>query len=101
MNERPNRARAAVSVDLRTRLALRPAEAAATLGLSERAFREIAHQLPNVRFGRSPRFPVEGLRRWLEEHARAEADRSRQLAEDLVGRVLQGRDRGGVGSDER
>jgi excisionase family DNA binding protein len=50
------------------RLALRPSEAAAALGISEDYFREIAPELRAVRRGRVRLYPVADLSRWLEEH---------------------------------
>lgn len=51
------------------RLSLRPAEAAASLGLSLRKMEQMiaAGALPVVRVGRCRLLPVAGLRRWLRE----------------------------------
>lgn len=58
---------------LETRLALRPAEAAAALGVSERTLRDLAPELPRVFLtNRTVVYPVDGLRDWLREHARSE-----------------------------
>jgi excisionase family DNA binding protein len=57
------------------RLALRPKEAAAVLGLSERAFRSLLPSLPHVRAGSAVLIPVDALRRWLEERTRIETSR--------------------------
>jgi hypothetical protein len=57
-------------VELANRLALRPLEAAAALGLSERAFRSLLPRLPHIRVGGAVLVPLEPLRRWLEEQAR-------------------------------
>lgn len=62
--------------DLASRLALRPAEAARALGISERKLRQLLPQLPHVRAEGVVMIPVEPLRRWLAETARAERDRS-------------------------
>ena len=60
------------SVRLTDRLALRPREAAAVLGLSERAFRALLPSMPHIRAGGAVLIPVEALRRWLEEQTRSE-----------------------------
>ena len=57
---------------LGTRLALRPAEAAAALGLSDRKFRELMPEIPHIRAGGAVLIPVDDLRRWLEERASRE-----------------------------
>jgi hypothetical protein len=64
------------SVELANRLALRPLEAAAALGLSERAFRSLLPRLPHVRVGGAVLVPLEPLRRWLEEQARERSARA-------------------------
>lgn len=60
---------------LTDRLALRPKEAAAVLGLSERALRALLPSLPHIRAGGAVLIPVEALRRWLDEGARREPAR--------------------------
>jgi hypothetical protein len=60
---------------LADRLALRPKEAAAVLGLSERAFRALLPSLPHVRAGGAVLVPVDALRRWLDEQAAQDPDR--------------------------
>jgi len=60
---------------LADRLALRPKEAAAALGLSERAFRALLPSLPHVRAGGAVLIPVEALRQWLAAQAKAQANR--------------------------
>lgn len=60
------------AVPLTDRLALRPREAAAVLGLSERAFRALLPSMPHIRAGGAVLIPVEALRRWLEEQTRSE-----------------------------
>ena len=66
------------------RLALRPKEAAQALGLSERKLRELVPELPHVRRGGVLLFPVEALRRWLEE----EAGKGTPSVEAVVDEVL-------------
>ena len=56
---------------LAERLALRPAEVAEVLGVSERHIRQLLPQLPHVRLGGCVVVPVEGLREWLREQARS------------------------------
>ena len=62
-------------IRLTDRLALRPKEAAAVLGLSERALRALLPSLPHIRVGGAVLIPVEALRRWLDEGARREPAR--------------------------
>ena len=73
------------AVRLSDRLALRPKEAAAVLGLSERALRALLPSLPHLRAGGAVLIPVEALRRWLEEQARREPTR----VEAIVGETLR------------
>jgi hypothetical protein len=56
-------------------LALRPAEAAEVLGLSERKLRELAPELPRIVRGGVVLYPVEPLREWLRREAQAEGSR--------------------------
>jgi hypothetical protein len=70
------------SVSLRDRLALRPAEAAAVLGLSERAFRSALPRIPHVRVGTAVLVPVDALRRWLNEEARRQPSRVEQIVNE-------------------
>jgi len=65
MNSDPER------LQLSDRLSLRPAEAARALGLSERTFRDLLPRLPHVKVKGAVLIPVEALRRWLEEEAKA------------------------------
>ena len=53
------------------RLALRPRDAAAALGISERALWSLmkAGEIPHVRAGRSVLYPVDSLRKWLADRA--------------------------------
>jgi excisionase family DNA binding protein len=52
-------------------LAMRPREAAKALGISERTLWEWAHrgEVPYVQIGKTIRYPVDALRRWLDERA--------------------------------
>lgn len=78
------------TLDLRGRLALRPPEAAAALGLSERKFRQIASRLPGVWIDSVRLYPIEALRGWLAEEAaqqaRAEAETADRVLAELHGR---------------
>lgn len=76
MGERP--------LALPERLALRPKEAAKALGLSERKFREVMHELPHVFVGGVRLFPVTALREWLARGAAAEKGRIADLVDDLL-----------------
>ena len=57
---------------LADRLALRPAEVARALGLSERSVRQILPELPHTRIGTAVVVPVDELRRWLRDRAQQE-----------------------------
>lgn len=72
-------------IRLTDRLALRPKEAAAVLGLSERALRALLPSLPHIRAGGAVLIPVEALRRWLDEGARREPAR----VDTIVGEALR------------
>jgi Helix-turn-helix domain len=66
------------------RLALRPAEAARALGISERALRELAPELPRIRRGRLTLFPVDGLREWLKREAEAQGRADERVAREIL-----------------
>lgn len=57
--------------DTTLRLALRPAEAAEALGISERLLwsKTSAGEIPHLRIGRAVVYPVERLRAWLNEQS--------------------------------
>lgn len=71
------------------RLALRPAEAAAALGVSERHLRSLLPRLPHLRAGGVVLLPVRDLERWLHEQARAETDSRRERVASLVREGLE------------
>ena len=71
------------TLDLTSRLALRPKEAAAVLGMSERKFRQISSRLPAVWVDSVKLFPVDALRRWLDEEAERQQNASDQLADEI------------------
>ena len=66
-------------VDLRSRLALRIPEAAASLGLSEGCFRQALPEIEKLHVGAAVLIPVASIEKWLKEKARAE-----QMADDQV-----------------
>lgn len=66
------------------RLALRPKEAAEALGLSERKFREIMHELPHLFVGGVRLFPVASLREWLSRKATAEKGRVFEVVDEVL-----------------
>jgi excisionase family DNA binding protein len=70
--------------DLSSRLALRPKEAAQALGVSERTLRQILPELPHVRVGGAVLLPVEGLRAWLQDEAKAEKARAELIADEIL-----------------
>jgi hypothetical protein len=72
-------------VRLADRLALRPQEAAVALGIGERTFRALLPEIPHLREGGVVLIPVDSLRNWLRE--RAKAEQSRVIA--AVDEVLQ------------
>ena len=72
---------------LADRLALRPAEAARALGLSERAFRALLHKLPHVRVGGAVLIPIDSLRAWLAQQAKARESRLEELDQELSNRI--------------
>ena len=76
-------------LSLADRLALRPREAAAALGVSERTFRQILPQLPHVREGGVVLVPVDALRAWLTERARAEVRAADAAVAEILESVVQ------------
>jgi hypothetical protein len=61
-----------VIIDLANRITLRPNEAAAVLGVSERTFRTLLPRLPHFREGNVVLIPVDELRCWAGERARSD-----------------------------
>ena len=81
VSERPN-------ISLKERIALRVAEAAAMVGLSEGAFRE--HLLPccpKVYVGRALLIPRRIFEKWLEKRALEEAEPVGDTVDELLARV--------------
>jgi len=76
-------------VALSDRLALRPREAAAALGVSERTFRQLLPQLPHVREGGVVLVPVDALRTWLMERARSQASATDSAVAEILESIAQ------------
>ncbi len=72
---------------LGNRLALRPAEAARALGLSERALRQILPQLPHLHAGSAVLIPVDSLREWLRDQARSEIGKVDSVVRDALSKL--------------
>jgi excisionase family DNA binding protein len=72
------------ALDLSSRLALRPKEAAEALGISERTLRQLLPELPVVRRGGVVLLPVEPLRAWLRDQVTIEGRR----ADAIVGEIM-------------
>jgi excisionase family DNA binding protein len=70
--------------ELTDRLALRPAEVARALGLSERTIRQILPQLPHLRIGGAVLVPVEGLREWLRTQSRIEGSTVDRAVQEVL-----------------
>jgi hypothetical protein len=70
-------------VRLDERLALRPAELAEALGVSERLLREKAHLIPHFRLGAALVFPVDSVRDWLKAQAKTESSKADVLVASL------------------
>ena len=69
---------------LADRLALRPAEVAEVLGVSERTVRQILPELPTVRVGSSVLIPTKMLERWLQERAEIEERRVEKAVNEVL-----------------
>ena len=74
---------------LADRLALSVAEAAWVLGISERHLRDCLPEIPHFHLGKRVVIPVDSLREWLKERARAEDGRIDRAVEECL-RDLQG-----------
>ena len=72
-------------IGLSDRLALRIAEVARVLGISERHARKLLPRLPHCRLGGVVIVPVDQLREWLRDQARIEPD----AVDKVVGEVLR------------
>ena len=76
-------------LDLANRLALRPEEAAAALGIGERTLRQILPELPHFYVGRRVLLPVEALRAWAAEQATSQVARSDAIADEVISAFSQ------------
>jgi len=85
MRDQGTRNQLPAAPSLETRLALRPREAAAALGISERKLRELLPELPHIRIRGVVLIPVESVRRWLEERSRTEPERVDATAREILG----------------
>jgi excisionase family DNA binding protein len=72
---------------LATRAALRPAEAAAALGVSIRKLREFLPGIPHIRDGNTVLIPVASLNKWLEERAAAQDIQVEQAVDEILGSI--------------
>jgi excisionase family DNA binding protein len=77
----------APALDLSSRLALRPKEAAHALGISERTLRQLLPELPVVRRGGVVLIPVEALRAWLRDQAAIEGRRADAIAGEIMAAI--------------
>ena len=73
-----------VRLYLEDRLALRPAEVAHALGISDRTVRTILPQLPHLRVGTAILVPTDELRRWLREQTEVERSRVDHEVDDIM-----------------
>ena len=71
---------------LADRLALRPAEAARALGISERKLRQILPQVPHLQAGVAILIPVDSLKEWLQEQAHADEGRVAAVVKKTLGK---------------
>ena len=81
---RESRAADRKPIDLSTRLALRPPEAAAALGVCERTLRALQPEIPSVRIGRTLLYPVRELEAWLSRRATAEKTELDSVVESVL-----------------
>lgn len=75
------------TLDLAGRLALRPGEAAESMGISVRTLRGLLPRIPHVRTGEKNGaviIPVDTLRRWLDEEAKAAGDRVDRIVREIL-----------------
>jgi hypothetical protein len=76
-------------VRLDERLALRPKEAAAAIGLSERAFRAILPEVPHVRVGGAVVVPIDSFREWLRNRAKGAANHIDSAVEEILSDIVK------------
>jgi hypothetical protein len=73
--------------DLRGRLGLSFAEAAAALGVSERHLRSLRRELPVAQLGGKLVLPVDSLREWLRRRAEQGTAKTDAAVSDLLGKI--------------
>jgi hypothetical protein len=84
----PNQEPTATPLPLSERLALRPEELAARLGIAPRTLRSIARELPRIRRkGLPPLYPVRGIEAWLERESKVEGDQVRAVVRELLAKL--------------
>ena len=66
------------------RLGLRPAEVAKALGLCERTIRQVLPEIPHLRIGTAIVIPIDGLRKWLNDQAKAGRGRIDATVEEIL-----------------
>ena len=74
------------------RLALRPREAAAALGVSERTFRSMLPRIPHYRECGAVLIPVDVLREWLRERATTRQSQLEALEREFSDRIAESAD---------
>ena len=79
-----NRRDQETGVDLSTRLALRPKEAAAALGVCEKTLRALGSEIPCVRTGGVVLYPVKALEEWLSRRAASQGALVNDIVDDVV-----------------
>jgi excisionase family DNA binding protein len=76
---------------LSERIALGIREAAAALGVSEGLVRKCLPELPHVHLGERVLIPVDELKHWFQERARAERVNTKSMADQIL-RVMESGD---------
>jgi len=72
---------------LADRLALRPKEAAEAIGISVRHLSTLLPDIPHLYLGNRLVIPVEPLKEWLREQAKAEKSGSDRVAETIIAEI--------------
>jgi hypothetical protein len=75
---------------LDSRLALRPEEAAAAIGVSERSIRKHMAEIPHAYLGRSILIPVDSLRTWLKEGVGRNQGRDAEIEGEILTAICSG-----------
>jgi hypothetical protein len=79
-------------ISLSDRLALRPKELAAALGVGERTVRALLPEIPHLRLGGVILIPVKPAERWLEEQVKSQRGRTDAVADEILGVVTRDND---------